>query len=112
MSQGRHKFIELDENDTVLISAKPIPGNETAVSRNVILNLIRRGAKVVARSQLGHVHVSFDMPPVRSCSLSSISYRQGLRAGTRECRHLSAHADLARTMGVDHVDVLRTATGS
>ena len=56
MSQGRHKFVELNESDTVLISAKPIPGNETAVSK-VISNLMRRGAKVV-HGRSSHVHVS------------------------------------------------------
>ena len=51
MSQGRHKFVQLDETDTVLISAKPIPGNETAVSK-VISNLMRKGAKVVPWQEL------------------------------------------------------------
>ena len=50
MSQGQHKFVELGEGDTVLISAKPIPGNETAVSK-VISNLIRRGATRGARDE-------------------------------------------------------------
>jgi ribonuclease J len=30
MSEGQHKFINLNEGDTVVISSSPIPGNETA----------------------------------------------------------------------------------
>jgi ribonuclease J len=33
MAQGRHKFVEIGAGDTILLSATPIPGNETAVSR-------------------------------------------------------------------------------
>ncbi len=68
MSQGRHKFVELGDNDTVLISAKPIPGNETAVSK-VISNLMRRGpgsSTVATPTSMSPV-----TPPVRSCSPSS-----------------------------------------
>src|SRR5690606_25582309 len=57
MSHGRHRHVEIEEGDTVLISARPIPGNETAVSK-VISNLIRRGATVVHGGN-AHVHVSW-----------------------------------------------------
>jgi ribonuclease J len=70
MSQGRHKFVELNDTDTVLISAKPIPGNETAVSK-VVSNLMRRGASVV-HGRNSHVHVSGHAVP-RHLSPSMVS---------------------------------------
>ncbi|MBT8196998.1 MAG: ribonuclease J, partial [Acidimicrobiia bacterium] len=33
MAAGEHRHIDLDDDDTVIISATPIPGNETRVSR-------------------------------------------------------------------------------
>jgi ribonuclease J len=104
MSQGRHKFVELGENDTVLISAKPIPGNETAVSK-VISNLMRRGAKVV-HGRNSHVHVSGHAAREELLTFLNLVRPKAFVPVHGEYRHLAAHAELARTMGVDHVDVL------
>jgi ribonuclease J len=104
MSQGRHKFVELGESDTVLISAKPIPGNETAVSK-VISNLIRRGARVVHGTN-SHVHVSGHAAREELLTFINLVRPQAFVPVHGEYRHLAAHADLARLMGVRHVDVL------
>ncbi|QQR84267.1 ribonuclease J [Candidatus Peregrinibacteria bacterium] len=56
MSLGEHAHIQIQENDTVVISASPIPGNELAVV-NVINNLHAKGAKVITNGQMD-VHVS------------------------------------------------------
>ncbi len=104
MSQGRHRFVELHENDTVLISAKPIPGNETAVSK-VISNLIRRGATVVhGRSK--HVHVSGHARREELATFLNVIRPQAFVPVHGEYRHLHAHAELARLMGVPEVEVL------
>jgi len=104
MSQGRHKFVELDETDTVLISAKPIPGNETAVSK-VISNLMRRGARVV-HGRNSHVHVSGHAAREELLTFLNLIRPKAFVPVHGEYRHLAAHADLARSMGVGHVDVL------
>ena len=104
MSQGQHKFVELGEGDTVLISAKPIPGNETAVSK-VISNLIRRGARVVHGTN-AHVHVSGHANREELLTFLNLVRPQAFVPVHGEYRHLHAHAELARQMGVRHVDVL------
>ena len=104
MSQGRHKFVELDETDTVLISAKPIPGNETAVSK-VISNLMRRGAKVV-HGRSSHVHVSGHAAREELLTFLNVVRPRAFVPVHGEYRHLSAHAELARKMGVKTVEVL------
>ncbi len=104
MSQGRHKFVELDESDTVLISAKPIPGNETAVSK-VISNLMRRGARVI-HGRNSHVHVSGHASREELLTFLNVVRPRAFVPVHGEYRHLSAHADLARRMGVSQVDVL------
>ena len=104
MSQGRHKFVELDETDTVLISAKPIPGNETAVSK-VISNLIRRGARVV-HGRNSHVHVSGHAAREELLTFLNILRPRAFVPVHGEYRHLHAHSELARTMGVKSVEVL------
>ncbi len=104
MSQGRHKFVQLGEGDTVLISARPIPGNETAISK-VISNLIRRGAKVV-HGQNAPVHVSGHGAREELLTFINVVRPQAFVPVHGEYRHLHAHAELARSMGVKTVEVL------
>lgn len=104
MSQGRHKFVELNENDTVLISAKPIPGNETAVSK-VISNLMRRGATVV-HGRNSHVHVSGHAAREELLTFINLMRPKAFVPVHGEYRHLHAHAELAAKMGVEDVNVL------
>jgi ribonuclease J len=51
-----HRFVKVAEDDTVVISARSIPGNEKAIGR-VINHLARRGADVIHEG-IKHVHVS------------------------------------------------------
>jgi ribonuclease J len=104
MSRGRHKFVDVNEGDTILISAKPIPGNETAVSK-VISRLLRQGANVV-HGRNANVHVSGHAAREELLTFLNIVRPQAFVPVHGEYRHLSAHADLARKMGVPEVDVL------
>lgn len=63
IANGEHKTIEIEEGDTVIISATPVPGNEKAVTR-VINQLAKIGADVYDKSR-ARVHVSA-MPGPRS----------------------------------------------
>ena len=56
VSVGEHASLHVGPGDTVVLSARAIPGNERAVSR-LMGNLLRRGADVV-HPGLAHVHVS------------------------------------------------------
>jgi ribonuclease J len=51
-----HRFVKVADDDTVVISARAIPGNEKAIGR-VINHLARRGADVIHEG-IKHVHVS------------------------------------------------------
>jgi ribonuclease J len=51
-----HRYVKIGTGDTVVLSARAIPGNEKAIGR-VVNHLTRRGADVVT-SSTKHVHVS------------------------------------------------------
>ncbi len=51
-----HRHVKVGDGDTVVLSAREIPGNEKAIGR-VINHLARRGARVIHEG-LKHVHVS------------------------------------------------------
>lgn len=104
ISRKRHKFVEVAEDDTILLSAKPIPGNESAVSR-VISNLTRLGARVIHGSN-APVHVSGHAAVDELLTFINVIRPQAFIPVHGEYRHLHAHAELARRMGVPEVDVL------
>src|SRR5207253_3280917 len=51
-----HRYVKIGPNDTVVLSARAIPGNEKAIGR-VINHVARRGADVIHEG-IKHVHVS------------------------------------------------------
>jgi ribonuclease J len=51
-----HRFVKLGPDDTVVLSARAIPGNEKAIARTMS-HIARRGADVVT-PEMKHVHVS------------------------------------------------------
>jgi ribonuclease J len=53
----RHRALNVRDGDWVVISARPIPGNERLV-HHTIDNLYRNGAERVFYSEVGNVHVS------------------------------------------------------
>ena len=104
MAAGRHRWVEIDPTDTVVISATPIPGNETSTSR-VISDLIRRGAQVF-HGRNANVHVSGHAAAEELKILLNLVRPQTLVPVHGEFRHLRAHAALGEAMGTPEVLVL------
>lgn len=104
MSRGHHRVVKVKPKDTILISAHPIPGNETAVSR-VISRLTHRGAQVF-HGRNANVHVSGHGYRKELQTFINVVRPQAFVPVHGELRHLHAHAELAREMGVPWVEVL------
>jgi ribonuclease J len=101
MAAGEHRWVKITEGDTVLISARPIPGNEMKVSR-VINGLLRRGARVYHGNN-SEVHVSGHAARDELKTFINVVRPQALVPVHGEYRHLKAHADLAEEMKVPEV---------
>ncbi len=98
IANGEHQDIEIVPGDTVVISASPIPGNETLVARTID-NLVRQGAAVLhSRTAMVHVHGHASREELKT-ALSLVKPRYFVPVHG-EYRHLAAHAELARAMGV------------
>jgi ribonuclease J len=98
IANGEHKDIEIVPGDTVVISASPIPGNETLVSRTID-NLFRRGAKVLySRVALVHVHGHGSREELKM--MLSLVRPKFFLPVHGEYRHLVAHASIAQSTGV------------
>jgi ribonuclease J len=101
MAAGEHRWVKIQEGDTVLISAKPIPGNETKVSR-VINGLLRKGARVFHGNN-AQVHVSGHASAEELKTFMNVVRPQALVPVHGEYRHLAAHAALGEQMQVPEV---------
>lgn len=56
IATGEHKTIQIKDGDTVILSAKIIPGNERSIGK-IINHLFRRGANVIYE-KVSEIHVS------------------------------------------------------
>ena len=90
--------VKLGYNDTVIISASPIPGNERMVY-NVINNLYRHGCRVIYES-LAEVHVSGHAYQEELKLIHSLLKPRYFIPVHGEHRHQKKHAELAMKMGM------------
>ena len=103
IANQEHPEIMIEPGDTVVISASPIPGNETLVS-NTIDNLYRQGATVLySRVAMVHVHGHGSKEELKMM-LSMIKPRFFVPIHG-EYRHLVAHAAIAQSTGIPGSDI-------
>ena len=100
IANGRHNDIEVVPGDTVVISASPIPGNETVVARTID-NLFRQGATVLY-SRISMVHVHGHAAREELKMMLSIVRPRYFVPVHGEHRHLIQHAGIASDMGIPY----------
>ncbi len=110
MAMGEFNKVTVGENDTIIISATPIPGNEKMVYR-VINNLYKKGAKVVYES-LEKIHVSGHACQEEHKILHALLKPKFFIPVHGEYRHLKRHADLAQALGMPQQNILITEVGN
>ncbi len=110
MANGELPAVAVGENDTVIISASPIPGNEKLIYR-VINNLYRRGAEVVYES-LENIHVSGHACREEHKIMHSLLKPSYFIPVHGEYRHLKKHALLAKELGMEERRIFIPDIGS
>ena len=109
MATGDNKRLRVEDNDVVIISAHPIPGNEWSVGR-VIDDLHRRGAEVV-HSGTEAVHVSGHARQGELQTLMAVARPESFVPVHGEFRHMVHHAQLAEAMGIARDQVVLCEDG-
>lgn len=109
IANGEHRTISVDEGDTVIISATPVPGNEKAVTR-VINSLAKIGADVYDKTR-ARVHVSGHAGAEELKLVLSIVQPRAFMPVHGEATHLRAHARLAEATGVPAENVFICENG-
>ena len=110
IAAGTHRSIEIGADDTVVIAAHPIPGNERGVSRT-INNLMKRGADVYY-SPLMPVHVSGHAAQEEQKLVLSLLKPRYLVPVHGEFRHLRHHANTAITLGIPEENIFILENGA
>lgn len=98
IAAGEHKRVRVREGDTVILSAHPIPGNESAVHR-VLNGLYRTGADVY-HSGTSPVHVSGHGAADELAEMSRTVRPRHFVPVHGEYRHLALHARIAEREGI------------
>ncbi len=109
MAAGRHPQVSLRPGDTVVLSARPIPGNEELVNRT-INKLFQRGANVIT-DQVLPVHVSGHAGQEEEKLLISLLRPRYFVPIHGELRHLHMHARLAQEMGIPRENIFVVENG-
>ena len=94
----RHPFVNVLKGDWVVISARPIPGNERSVHQTVN-NLYRHGARVFY-SEVGNVHVTGHAQRDELREMLDAVRPRNFIPVHGEYRQLMLHSDIAREAGI------------
>ena len=107
---GDHPALTVAPGDTVIISAKPVPGNELRV-HDSINQLARAGAEVL-HEEIAPVHVSGHACQEELRTMLSLLRPRYVMPIHGEYRMLAAHAKLAREAGVPDDRIILADNGS
>ena len=98
LALDNHPFLKIEPNDTVVISARQIPGNERSIG-NVINLLLRRGANIYHEKN-ANVHVSGHGASEDLKLMLNLLQPEFFIPIHGEYQNLIRHAELAESVGI------------
>jgi ribonuclease J len=105
-----HRFVSVDENDSVILSARIIPGNEKSIFR-MLDHMFRRRALVYYDNSAGTIHVSGHASQEEQKLMLQLVKPKYFIPVHGEYRHLFRHAALAHQLGVVSGEIMLVEDG-
>jgi ribonuclease J len=105
-----HPAVTIDRGDTVILSAKPVPGNELRVHDTI--NRLAKGGAEVLHQEIAPVHVSGHGNAEEIRTVIGLVRPKAVMPVHGEFRMLAAHAQLARDGGVPAGSIVLAENGS
>jgi len=105
-----HRLVSIDENDTIILSSRIIPGNEKAIFR-MLDHMFRRRALVYYDNSSGVIHVSGHASQEEQKLVLQLVKPRYFIPVHGEYRHLFRHAALAHQLGVVSGEILLAENG-
>lgn len=109
ISKGEHRKLKIQEGDTVVFSANPIPGNTIAVV-NTIDRLMMQGANVIYGRHQG-IHVSGHGAQEDHKLMLALTRPKFFMPVHGEHRMLIQHGKMAQSMGIPAENIVITDNG-
>lgn len=109
IATDEHKTIKIKEGDTVILSAKIIPGNERSIGK-IINHLCRRGAHVIYE-KVSEIHVSGHASKEELKLMLNMVKPRYFMPIHGEYRHLAYHGILAEKTGVPRENIFILENG-
>jgi ribonuclease J len=110
LATGRYQAFDIENGDTVIMSAQSIPGNEEMVHR-IINRLLQRGADVIY-DRIAPVHVSGHASQEEQKLLLNLLKPKFFIPIHGELRHLHAHARTAESVGIPRQNIAVVENGT
>ncbi|MDP2167550.1 MAG: ribonuclease J [Thermodesulfovibrionales bacterium] len=110
IATGEHRHIKIKEGDTVILSAKMIPGNERSIGR-IINRLFKRGANVIY-DKVSEIHVSGHASKEELKLMINLVRPRYFVPIHGEYRHLVYHSKLALKQGIPKENVFILENGN
>src|SRR5205809_5220247 len=105
-----HRHVSVEENDTVILSARIIPGNEKPIFR-MLDHMFRRRALVYYDNSGGMIHVSGHASQEEQKLILQLVKPRYFVPVHGEYRHLFRHAALAHQLGAVSAEILLLEDG-
>lgn len=109
IATDEHKHIKAKDGDTVILSAKMIPGNERSIGR-IINHLFKRGANVIYE-KVSEIHVSGHASKEELKLMLNMVRPKYFMPVHGEYRHLVYHSNLAEKVGIPKENVFILENG-
>ncbi|WKY49260.1 ribonuclease J [Eubacteriaceae bacterium ES3] len=103
MALGEHRHLTIKKEDTVIISATPVPGNEKMVAE-VINKLVELGSDVVY-GKFAEIHVSGHARKEELKLMLTLIQPKNFLPVHGEARMLMQHGDLAQSVGMNKKNI-------
>jgi len=109
LATGRHHWLSIQQDDTVVLSSHTIPGNEEMI-HEVINRLYQRGADVYY-DPIAQVHVSGHASQEEQKTLINMLQPRYFVPIHGELRHLKQHAKIAASLGIPKENIAAIENG-
>ncbi len=109
IATDEHKHIKIKDGDTVILSAKMIPGNERSIGK-IINHLFRRGANVIYE-KVSEVHVSGHASKEELKLMLNLIKPKYFMPVHGEYRHLVYHSMLAKKLDIPQENIFILKNG-
>ena len=109
MADGTHKNVHIRENDMVILSSNPVPGNERDVT-DIVNSLMELGAEVIY-SDIAETHVSGHACEEELKLIHALIKPKFFMPVHGEVRHLLGHARIAEKLGMPKKNIMYASNG-